>query len=1107
MNTSMNWIVRFSEHEVLFTMALLLAKVTVLLAVAWSAHILLRKANPRWRVLLWRSTGMGMLLLIALMACPPILSWGVLPSEAQSSRNSQPSTQSAAQAVSGVVHESPAAPALVGDQPPASRTPREDRRARQRSRSHQPLATSKIDRPEPPPVVAEIGAAPASAWNHTKVILSVIGGLWFAGFVGLVARTLFGLRRLRTIVRRSLPVPDWVSEQVERVNSERSFELRKSAEVATPCLVGIWRPVVLLPEKQVDIARREELPAILIHETAHVKARDLPWNGVLHALCMLFWFHPLVWRIRLAHVDACDAVADSVAADHVGDVTHYIRTLARLAVQMHNPAPGAALAMARASSVRQRIEALQRKLFLARLPRGRMMLAVALAAIVVVVLGGSALTRSEAEPQMDVASTDDLEQGVSMTGRVLTADGQPIEGAQVLFGAHGYMMYHGRNTKTDADGRFLLKNCRPGMSAVVVRAEGFCPELRKFGTGSRDVGEFRLSPGHTMRIRVVDSKGQPIRDVRFAAENWCGYRAVALLRRKTDEEGRILWDSAPSDTVRCCFLKSGYMTVRETPLVASDEEHVITLRPALVITGRVTDAKTGQPISTLEIRHGRLRPTSTKPEWAEQAVSFRDGAYRCEFDEPSGGRYALLVAAEGYQPVESRPFQIDEGTVTLDLALRPGQDRSAPSEAIVYSRQTTEGDEDATKRNRLVVHATAKETGKPLGGVKIRFDGGFEREVETNDEGIVSIEWDARAEFGRLFVSCFKSGFVPIHCLWGSGRGESDLPEDVHLRFQAGKWIGGIVQDQDGRPIEGATVKVRKIVDLPKPAYYWHNVAELKTDAEGRWRWKGVPSDLSHFGIDISHPSYVERLHQLTAGTETPYVIKRGRRVTGRVLTSDGTPIEGATALFGYDRSMAGARKVSTNSEGRFEVENCKPGESLATVQAEGYSPTQREIVVGEHEDLGEFRLTKGHTLRVRIVDSRGDPPKSAYLKVESWKGHGALAYFAYADEEGRVLWQSAPEDTVLCTIRGAGCSELTNYPLQASDEEHVVTLAPELIITGNVTDAKTGQPIPSSVICPGFDRSPNGMFWVWNGENHYKGGAYQWNPRGQIAGGPSVAS
>ena len=1083
--------------------------------------------------------------------------------------------------------------------------------------------------------------------------------------------------------------------------------------------------MVLLPEEQVDIARREELPAILIHETAHVKACDLLWNGVLHALSMLFWFHPLVWRIRFAHVDACDAVADSFAAHHVGDVTHYIRTLARLAVQMHHPAPGAALAMAQASNVRQRIEALQRKLFHAGLPRGRMLCAVALGAITVALLGGVALTRATAEPQVGVSSSDDpktevarpktteatseqdrlvihatdaetgeplegveirffsrlerelyeprvetnakgvasvpfesgrqinylritctksgyvplrrdwqtnrkrvqlpeevclefqhgqqvggivqnkqrqpieeakveimmpvgwpkprghvfiaatrttdadgrwswngapkdlgplqaggevsplsgriamkathpiyqtdvfdvtagrngsntLKDGLPVAGRVLTLDGGPIAGATVRVSKDGSSMVQAE-AKTDAQGRFRFTNCKPGSAVVIVQAEDYRPEVRGIVIGSHEsVDDIQLAPGHTMRVRVVDSDGEPIKDADFVVGTWRGYKTLQV-RLVTDETGRVEWTSAPEDTVQCGVVRWGYMSV-SMPLVASNEEHVITLPPPVVISGKVTNAKTGEPIPAFEVGWSSTkvdelvrRPGGVidKRFWQEAGISYRHGVYRITFEYPYDGEYRICVVAPGYQPASSRPFQIDEGSVTLDFALRPGQGRSAPSEAIVYSRQTAE---DATKRNRLVVHATAKDTGKPLGGVKIQFEGsldrwGFEREVETNDEGMASIEWDAGAEFGRLSASCLKSGFVPIHCRWGYSQGKSNLPEDVHLRFQAGKWIGGIVQDQDGRPIKGATVKVRKIVDLPKPAYYWHNVAELKTDAEGRWRWKGVPSDLSHFGIDIFHPSYVERLHQLTAGTETPYVIKRGRRVTGRVLTSDGTPIEGATALFGYDRSMAGARKVSTNSEGRFEVENCKPGESLATVQAEGYSPTQREIVVGEHEDLGEFRLTKGHTLRVRIVDSRGDPPKSAYLKVESWKGHGALAYFAYAHEEGRVLWQSAPEDTVLCTIRGAGCSELTNYPLQASDEEHVVTLAPELIITGNVTDAKTGQPIPSSVICPGFDRSPNGMFWVWNGENHYKGGAYQWNPRGQIAGGPSVAS
>ena len=37
----------------------LLAKATLLLAVAWVAHFSLARANPRWRTLLWRGTVVG----------------------------------------------------------------------------------------------------------------------------------------------------------------------------------------------------------------------------------------------------------------------------------------------------------------------------------------------------------------------------------------------------------------------------------------------------------------------------------------------------------------------------------------------------------------------------------------------------------------------------------------------------------------------------------------------------------------------------------------------------------------------------------------------------------------------------------------------------------------------------------------------------------------------------------------------------------------------------------------------------------------------------------------------------------------------------------------
>lgn len=45
-----------------------LTKVTLLLAIAWGIHLLLRKSNPRWRVALWRMTLMGLLVI-------PIFDW------------------------------------------------------------------------------------------------------------------------------------------------------------------------------------------------------------------------------------------------------------------------------------------------------------------------------------------------------------------------------------------------------------------------------------------------------------------------------------------------------------------------------------------------------------------------------------------------------------------------------------------------------------------------------------------------------------------------------------------------------------------------------------------------------------------------------------------------------------------------------------------------------------------------------------------------------------------------------------------------------------------------------------------------------------------------
>ena len=428
MNTLADRLAVLGEHRLLLAAALLLTKATILLAVAWCAHGLLDSANPRWRVLLWRSVGVGMVLLMVLTMSPPLLHWGVLPAETGGQPLAgAPAGQSEPPAASGAHAPSSSKPAASRSLGPGQREGVSDRQgsfgnppivitrnARHASRSSQSSTAVSTDRGSIAPV-AEAELAPTRrvdgpAGNAAGTLFTWGAGLWLTGLVGLMGWTLFGLRRLKAILRRATPVPDWVGDLAAAVRAQlgcrQPFALRQTSEVGVPCLVGVRRPIVLLPVEQCDVSRRGELTAVLMHETAHLKGRDLPWNAVLHGLATLFWFHPLAWRIRPAHAGACDSVADTIAADLMGDVAGYGRTLARLAVRMHAPAPAAALAVTPISDVRRRIEALHRKLFRAPLPRTRVVTLVTLGAITVALLGGVALTRARGEPQPPVSSAD-----------------------------------------------------------------------------------------------------------------------------------------------------------------------------------------------------------------------------------------------------------------------------------------------------------------------------------------------------------------------------------------------------------------------------------------------------------------------------------------------------------------------------------------------------------------------------------------------------------------------------------------------------------------------------------------------------------------------------
>ena len=146
-------------------------------------------------------------------------------------------------------------------------------------------------------------------------------------------------------------------------------ESRSSQDYAVPFQYGLFRPVVLLPERMCQSAYRGQLPGVVAHELAHVISGDFAWNAIMHVVSTLLWFHPLAWRIGSVHRAACDSVCDAVAASYLGDVPAYCRTLAQVALEGAGLFPVLAMPMARTCDARRRIARLQERVFARSLSR------------------------------------------------------------------------------------------------------------------------------------------------------------------------------------------------------------------------------------------------------------------------------------------------------------------------------------------------------------------------------------------------------------------------------------------------------------------------------------------------------------------------------------------------------------------------------------------------------------------------------------------------------------------------------------------------------------------------------------------------------------------
>ena len=163
--------------------------------------------------------------------------------------------------------------------------------------------------------------APAS-WEHDKVknispslpvILSII---WVLGCLVFLSLFLYKIHSIKRVLNHSSLVQNkeitaFVDYWRQSFNITRSVAVLSSDKYLSPFTVGVFRPIIFIPEQLLEDMDRETINSIIAHEMVHIKRFDHVWIRIQNVLQIVYFFNPVVWyanrQLNIARERLCDS--------------------------------------------------------------------------------------------------------------------------------------------------------------------------------------------------------------------------------------------------------------------------------------------------------------------------------------------------------------------------------------------------------------------------------------------------------------------------------------------------------------------------------------------------------------------------------------------------------------------------------------------------------------------------------------------------------------------------------------------------------------------------------------------------------------------------------
>ncbi|MEQ8765793.1 MAG: M56 family metallopeptidase [Planctomycetota bacterium] len=235
--------------------------------------------------------------------------------------------------------------------------------------SHEPFVFEGSPAPEVD--VADSKVAAPSAGSTSIVVAAedplpwqaILAGAYLVGLGFMASRQVTGIVAAQRLRARASSPPEGLLQRLEdlarRLGLPRVPRLGLSEHVKLPVLVGVFRPMILLPAALASGLSPAQLEAVLLHELAHLKRFDAWILAMQRVLETVLFFHPVVWWVSRRLSDerelGCDDLvlqSGTTALDYASAMTE----VASASLPTRRGALGLAFAERRPSKLRRRIE-------------------------------------------------------------------------------------------------------------------------------------------------------------------------------------------------------------------------------------------------------------------------------------------------------------------------------------------------------------------------------------------------------------------------------------------------------------------------------------------------------------------------------------------------------------------------------------------------------------------------------------------------------------------------------------------------------------------------------------------------------------------------------